>query len=75
MRLDTSRALLRLKVCGGRQNPTAWSYPGAKSPYELISSYYSFYAHRRECFLDDEGVRPRAGLLLRRPVTDESVGP
>jgi uncharacterized protein (DUF427 family) len=52
-----------------------WSYPIARTPYELISGYFSFYPGRAECFVDNEHVRPQPGYFYGGWVTNEIVGP
>jgi uncharacterized protein (DUF427 family) len=52
-----------------------WSYPTARTPYELIAGYLSFYPGRVECFVDDERVRPQPGYFYGGWVTNEIVGP
>ena len=52
-----------------------WSYPTARTPYEPISGYLSFYPGRLECFVDNERARPQPGYFYGGWVTNEIVGP
>lgn len=52
-----------------------WSYPTARTPYEQISGYFSFYLGRLECFVDNERVRPQPGYFYGGWVTNEIAGP
>jgi hypothetical protein len=62
-----------IKLSGGAK--PGWSYPTAKTPYELISGYYSFYPGRMDCFVDGQRVRPQPGAFYGGWVTDEIVDP
>jgi uncharacterized protein (DUF427 family) len=52
-----------------------WSYRAAKTPYEPIAGYFSFYPGRVECFVENERVRAQPGYFYGGWVTDEIAGP
>lgn len=64
-----------LKSSTPAQQAVGWSYPTARSPYDSISGYFSFYPGRVECFVDAQRVRPQPGYFYGGWITDEIVGP
>jgi uncharacterized protein (DUF427 family) len=64
-----------LKTSAPAREAVGWSYPTARRHYERISTYFSFYAGRVECFVDNERVRPQPGFFYGGWVTNEIIGP
>jgi uncharacterized protein (DUF427 family) len=53
----------------------AWSYPGAREPFEAIAGWFAFYPADLNCRVAGERVRPQPGGFYGGWVTRDVVGP